>query len=58
MDLYHRTVNSMITPDYLSHFGSSLCFNELTQEYLNKTVNFQKLYPPATGTMLPENMPG
>ena len=58
MGLYHRAGTSMVTPDYVSCCGANLCFNELTREYVNKTVNFCKLYPPATGTMLLENMPG
>ena len=58
MDLYHRAGDLMITPDYMSRVGADLCFDELTRNYLNRTVNLRKNYPPATGTMLPENMPG
>ena len=54
----HRPGTEIITPDYLSRFGVSLCFDELSQNYLNRTINFCRLYPPASGTMLPENMPG
>ena len=46
----------MITRDYLLRYGASLFFDKLTQEYPNKTVIFCKLYRPASGTILPEDM--
>ena len=58
LDLYHRPADRLITPDYLSRFGASLCYDELSRTYLNKTVNFRENYPAASGTLLPENMPG
>ena len=58
MDLYHRPGDLMIVPDYFSRCGANLCFDELARNYLNRTVNFRQLYPAASGTMLPKNMPG
>ena len=58
MDLYHRPGTMMVAPDYFSRCGANLCFDELARNYLNRTVNFCQLYPAASGTMLPENMPG
>ena len=58
MDLYHRSGFLMVSPDYMSRVGADLCFDELSRNYLNRTVNLRKNYPAASGTMLPENMPG
>ena len=33
MDLYHCPGTEMITPDYFSCFGASLCFDELFRNY-------------------------
>ena len=30
----------------------------MTRLYLNKTINIRKLYPPTSGAMQPENIPG
>ena len=57
MDIYHRSGNLMRL-DYLLCIGADLCFDKLTHTYPNYTSNFGKTYPPITGTMLPENMPG
>ena len=57
MDLYHRNAKFLVTADYLSRLGADLCFDEMTRQYLNKTTNLRKLYPPVTGPMRPENMP-
>ena len=57
MDIYHRP-GVLMRPDYLSRLGANLCFDELSRTYLNYTSKLRKLYPPITGTMLPENMPG
>ena len=57
MNIYHRS-GVLMKPDYLSCLGADLCFDELTCKYLNYTSNLRKLYPPITGTKLPENMPG
>ena len=35
-----------------------MCYDPLITEYLNITTNLLQLYPPATGAVLPENMPG
>ena len=58
MDLYHRRNEFLISPDYFSRLGLDLCFNELTRLYFSKTEELEKRYPPVTGAMKPENMPG
>ena len=58
MDLYHRSGFLMVSPDYFSRTGANLCFDELTRLYLDRTINLRKNYPPVTGTMQPQNMPG
>ncbi len=57
MNLYHRPGTEMV-PNYWSRLGVDLCFDEMARNYLNLTTNLRKLYPPVTGTMLPENIPG
>ncbi len=47
-----------MVPDYWSHLGANLCFNEMSCNYPNLTTNLRKLCPPVTGTMLTDNMPG
>jgi hypothetical protein len=47
-----------MVPDYWSCLGVDLCFDEMSRTYLNLTTNLRKLYPPTTGTMILENMPG
>ena len=45
------------SPGYFSRLGLYLCSDEITWLYLNKTINLLKLYPPASGSMQPENIP-
>ena len=58
MDLYHRVARFLATPDYFSRLGADLYFDEMSREYLSKTIELRKLYPPVSGMMRPENMPG
>ena len=58
MDLHHRTNEWLVDADYFSRCGADLSFDPLVTEYLNYTTNLRKLYPPISGTMQPENMPG
>ena len=58
MDLHHRAARFLLSPDYVSRLGADLEFDEMSRLYLSKTVEICKLYPPISGTMRPENMPG
>ena len=58
MYLYHRCAAYLVSRDYFSHLGVDLCFNEMMRLYLTKTINPCKLYPPTSGGMRTENMPG
>lgn len=57
MDLYHRNAEWLILTDYLSQLGIDMKFNPLTREYVEKAVEFRRLYAPLSGPMRPENMP-
>ena len=56
MDVYHCP-GSLMQPDFLSRLGTNLCFDELSRKYLNNAIHLRKLYPPVTGTMMPESTP-
>ena len=58
MDLHHRAAKFWLSPEYFSHLGEDLHFDEMSRLYLNKTVKICRLYPLISGTMGPENMPG
>ncbi len=57
MDLYYWPDMEMV-PDYWYSLGIDLCFDEMSCAYLNYTTNLRNLYPPITGTMIPENIHG
>ena len=58
MELYHWGAAYLVSPDYFSRLGVDICFDEMMQIYLNKKIHIRKLYPPTSGTMQPESMPG
>jgi hypothetical protein len=58
MDLHHRSAKFLFSPDYLSRLGADLRFDEMSRLYLAKTTDIRKMYPPVSGAMRPENMPG
>ena len=58
MDLHHRNANFLVLPDYFSPTGVDMCIDEMTRQYLTRTINIRKRYPPVTGRMGPENMLG
>ena len=58
MDLYHQIARFFFSPDYFSRLGVDLHFDEMSRLYMSKTVELRNLYPPVSGVMRPENMPG
>ena len=58
MDLHHRNCKYLLSPDYLSHLGADICFDEISRLYLSKTIDLRKLYSPVAGAMKPENVQG
>ena len=47
-----------VLPRLFFRLGADLHFDERSRLYLSKTVELRKLYPPVSGTIRPENMPG
>ena len=58
VDIVHRKADHLVDANFFSRLGGDLCYEPLVKEYLNFTINLRKLYPPLTGPILPENMPG
>ena len=53
----HRNNKWLIDADYFSRCKEDLCLDPLYNEYLRFSSELQKLYPPPTGPMQPQNMP-
>ena len=58
MDLYHRIARFLFSPDNFSRLGVDLHFDEMSRQYMSKTVELRNFYPPVSGVMHPENMTG
>ena len=58
IDLYHLIARFLFSPDIVSRLRIELHFDEMLRQYMSKTVELQNLYPPVSGVMRPENMPG
>ena len=58
MDIVHRTRDFNVDSDYMSKLATDTRFDPLLQKYLLAAGELRRKYPPPTGEMTPEMMPG
>eukprot|EP00984_Skeletonema_dohrnii_P006306 scaffold2258_cov84-Skeletonema_dohrnii-CCMP3373.AAC.7 len=58
MDIVHRNNKWLVDADFFSRCGEALCYDPLWRDYVGRTGDLLRRHTPATGPMLPENMPG
>ena len=58
MDIVHRTRNFNVDSDYMSKLAQDTRFDPLLKQYLQSAAYLRSKYPPPTGEMTPETMPG